>query len=107
MGRVVFSPFGRQFSVLFVLVALSAMLLAGCETGSDSFSSRSQSRGSRNLAGGVSSGGSVPHFSSVAGISFMSPETVESTTPEIRAQIYDVADGCDSLSIPVQPRDFP
>ena len=88
MGRVVFRPFGRQFSIFFVIVALSAMLLAGCETGSDSFSSRGQSSDGRGLAGGGFSGGSTPQFSSVAGISFM-PAPDSPRAQAIRAQTTD------------------
>lgn len=44
MWIVALRPFGRQFSLLFILLAFSTMLLAGCKATSDSFNSGDQTR---------------------------------------------------------------
>ena len=87
MGTYVFDRIPVSCVVLLLMVAL----VTGCETG-DSFSATSESRGGRGLAGGGSASGSVPHFSSIAAISFLSREEVEAAQ-EVRAQEINGQEG--------------
>ena len=80
-----------RIPVSCVVLLLMVALVTGCETG-DSFSSTSESRGGRGLAGGGSASGSVPHFSSIAAISFLSREEVEAAQ-EVRAQEINGQEG--------------
>ena len=82
--------FGR-IPVSCVVLLLMVAFVTGCETG-DSFDSSSESRSGRSLAGGGSASGSVPHFSSIAAISFLSREDVEAAQ-EVRAQEINGQEG--------------
>ena len=84
MGRGSFCTLVRKSGIVFVMIAVMAILLLGCETGGEG-KTRSSGGASSVSSPGAGTGGLVREFSSVAAVGFMDPSEMEAAQ-EIRAQ---------------------